>query len=58
MVSWWSTSVAQATAAEFLGVVFFSWVFGVDSSRGESDRSMLGLSVLVGCVSMRIIVGK
>ena len=37
-------------------VVFFSWVVGVVSMRGKSDKAMLGESVLLGCFLVRSIV--
>ena len=37
-------------------MVFFSWVVGVVSMRGKSDKAMLGESVLVSCVSVIIMV--
>ena len=57
MVSFWWAGVAQETAAAVLGVVAFSWVIGVISRRGKSDKAMLGESLLVECVSVRSIVG-
>ena len=57
MVSCWWYIAAQATAAVLLEVVVSSWVVGVVSRRGESDKSMPYESVLVGCVSVRSIVG-
>ena len=56
MVSLWWYSVSQSTAEELLRVVVISWVVGVVSSRGKSDKAMFGESVLIGCVSVRIIV--
>ena len=56
MVSCWWSSVSHATAAVFLWVLVFSWVFGVVSRMGNPDKEMLGESVLAGCVSVRIIV--
>ena len=50
-------SVSQTTAVALLGVVVSSWVIGVVSRRGKLDKSMLGESLLVVCVSVRSIVG-
>ena len=38
-------------------VVVFSWVVGVVYISGKSDKEILGESLLVGCVSVRSIVG-
>ena len=50
MVSFWWASVAPETAVALLGLLVFSWVVGVFSKRGKSDKSMLGEIILVGCV--------
>ena len=50
MVGCWWDIVAQATAAALLGFTVLSWVVGVVSRMGESEKAMLGESVLVGCV--------
>ena len=57
MVSCWWASVDHANTATSLGVVFFFWVVGMVSRRVNPDKAVLGESVLVGCVSARIIVG-
>ena len=58
MVSGLWYSVSQETAAVLLELVVFSCVDGVISKRVKSDKSILGEIVLVGCVSVRIIVGS
>ena len=50
MVSFWWASLSQATAAELLGVMVLSWVVGVVSRRGKSDKETLGESVLLSCI--------
>ena len=50
MVGCWWDIVAQETAAALLGLVVLSWVVGLVSRMGESEKAMLGESVLVGCV--------
>ena len=40
-----------------LGVVVLPWVVVAVSKRLNSDKAMLGVIVLVGCVSVRSIVG-
>ena len=57
MVSCRWDSVAQATEEALLGVVVLSWVVVVVSMRGGLYKAMLGESVLLRCVSVRIIVG-
>ena len=57
MVSCRWDSVAQATAEALLGVVVLSWVVVVVSMRGGLYKAMLGESVLLRCVSVRIIRG-
>ena len=56
MSCWWDI-VSQATAAELLVILVFSWVFGMVSRRVKSYMEMLGESVLVVCVSVISIVG-
>ena len=50
MVGFWWDIVAQETAAALLGLVVLSWVVGVVSRMGESEKAILGEIVLVGCV--------
>ena len=50
MVGCWWYIVAQETAAALLGLVVLSWVVGLVSRMGDSENTMLGESVLVGCV--------
>ena len=57
MVSCWWDSVSQANSVALLVVAFFSWLFGMVSRKGNLDKEMLGESVLLGCVSVRSIVG-
>ena len=58
IVSLWWASLSQETAAMFLGFVIISWVVGVVSRSLNSDKAMLGGSVLLGYVSVRIRVGS
>ena len=57
MVIFLWVGVAQADIVAILGVVVFSWVVGIVSRRGKSYKVKLGESSLVGCVSVRSIVG-
>ena len=56
IVSLWWASLSQETVTALVGVVVLSWVVGLVSRRGKSDKKMLDESVLLGCFLVRSIV--
>ena len=57
MMSFWLDSVAQANAVASLGVMALCWVIGVVSRREKPYKAIFDEILLVGCVSVRSILG-